>query len=193
MSSASSSSSDSESSSNDSSSSSDSDSDSSDSQPVTKSTTVDQVTAQTSKVEATAVTDGSTVRTTKKRRISESGKAVTTATMAETSSPTPNQNGKTNGKKPRKSNTPFQRIKADAVEFHDERLKDNAFVARVRVSTLISCVILIGIQQGASANDYGARANQDLIVTRGDSFRKEKNKKKRGSYRGGEITVRFFF
>ncbi|EIN07138.1 hypothetical protein PUNSTDRAFT_70864, partial [Punctularia strigosozonata HHB-11173 SS5] len=40
-------------------------------------------------------------------------------------------------------------------------------------------------------NDYGARASKDLIVTRGDGFRKEKNKKKRGSYRGGEITVSF--
>jgi hypothetical protein len=39
-------------------------------------------------------------------------------------------------------------------------------------------------------NDYGAKASADLIVTRGDGFRKEKNKKKRGSYRGGEITVR---
>ncbi|KAL1668545.1 SRP40, C-terminal domain-containing protein [Schizophyllum commune] len=38
-------------------------------------------------------------------------------------------------------------------------------------------------------SDYGARAHQDLIVTRGAGFRKEKNKKKRGSYRGGEITV----
>ena len=37
--------------------------------------------------------------------------------------------------------------------------------------------------------DYGERASADLIVTRGDGFRKEKNKKKRGSYRGGEITV----
>jgi len=38
-------------------------------------------------------------------------------------------------------------------------------------------------------NDYGRRAHQDLIVTRGAGFRKEKNKKKRGSYKGGEITV----
>ena len=37
--------------------------------------------------------------------------------------------------------------------------------------------------------DYGERASADLIVTRGDGCRKEKNKKKRGSYRGGEITV----
>ena len=38
-------------------------------------------------------------------------------------------------------------------------------------------------------NDYGERAHRDLITTRGVGFRKEKNKKKRGSYRGGEITV----
>ena len=43
--------------------------------------------------------------------------------------------------------------------------------------------------QLASENDYGAKASKDLIVTRGAGFRKEKNKKKRGSYRGGEITV----
>jgi hypothetical protein len=42
------------------------------------------------------------------------------------------------------------------------------------------------------SNDYGQRAHNDLIVTRGAGFRKEKNKKKRGSYRGGEITVRPF-
>ncbi|EDR14391.1 uncharacterized protein LACBIDRAFT_292357 [Laccaria bicolor S238N-H82] len=39
------------------------------------------------------------------------------------------------------------------------------------------------------SNDYGSRAHSDLIVTRGAGFRKEKNKKKRGSYRGGEITM----
>lgn len=43
--------------------------------------------------------------------------------------------------------------------------------------------------QMANQDDYGARASRDLIVTRGAGFRKEKNKKKRGSYRGGEITV----
>jgi hypothetical protein len=43
--------------------------------------------------------------------------------------------------------------------------------------------------QIAPQNDYGKRAHEDLIVTRGAGFRKEKNKKKKGSYRGGEITV----
>jgi hypothetical protein len=35
--------------------------------------------------------------------------------------------------------------------------------------------------------DYADRAHQDLIVTRGKGFTKEKNKKKKGSYRGGPI------
>jgi len=43
--------------------------------------------------------------------------------------------------------------------------------------------------KGGSTGDYGERASRDLIVTRGQGFRKEKNKKKRGSYRGGEITM----
>ncbi|KAJ7024280.1 SRP40, C-terminal domain-containing protein, partial [Mycena alexandri] len=43
--------------------------------------------------------------------------------------------------------------------------------------------------QAGPSNDYGQRAHNDLIVTRGAGFRKEKNKKKRGSYRGGEITM----
>lgn len=39
----------------------------------------------------------------------------------------------------------------------------------------------------AGESNYGAKAHKDLIVTRGDGFRKEKQKKKRGSYKGGEI------
>ncbi|KDQ33016.1 hypothetical protein PLEOSDRAFT_7263, partial [Pleurotus ostreatus PC15] len=45
------------------------------------------------------------------------------------------------------------------------------------------------VAKAGPSNDYGAKAHADLIVTRGSSFRKEKNKKKRGSYRGGEITM----
>ena len=33
------------------------------------------------------------------------------------------------------------------------------------------------------------KASADLIVTKGKSFRHEKNKKKRGSYRGGSIDI----
>ena len=39
----------------------------------------------------------------------------------------------------------------------------------------------------AGEENYGAKASKDLIVTRGEGFRKEKQKKKRGSYRGGVI------
>jgi len=35
--------------------------------------------------------------------------------------------------------------------------------------------------------DYAQKAHEDLIVTKGKSFTKEKNKKKRGSYKGGYI------
>ncbi|KAF8478522.1 SRP40, C-terminal domain-containing protein, partial [Russula ochroleuca] len=77
------------------------------------------------------------------------------------------------GKASRKPNAPFQRVNAHGVKYYDEKLKDNSFESR-----------------GAHADDYGARANRDLVVTRGSGFRKEKNKKKRGSYRGGDITVR---
>jgi len=41
--------------------------------------------------------------------------------------------------------------------------------------------------KGGASSGWGAKASQDLIVTRGKGFTKEKNKKKRGSYRGGEI------
>ena len=41
-------------------------------------------------------------------------------------------------------------------------------------------------QKGAEGS-WGEKANRDLIHTRGKSFRHEKTKKKRGSYRGGKI------
>lgn len=65
-------------------------------------------------------------------------------------------------KKPR---TPFQRVPQDTKV--DVRLASNAYVS----------------------HEYGDRAHQDLSVTRGKGFTKEKNKKKRGSYRGGAIDV----
>ncbi|KAI1613169.1 SRP40, C-terminal domain-containing protein [Exophiala viscosa] len=37
--------------------------------------------------------------------------------------------------------------------------------------------------------EYAERAYNDLSVTRGKGFTKEKNKKKRGSYRGGPIDI----
>ncbi|PHH71072.1 hypothetical protein CDD80_5544 [Ophiocordyceps camponoti-rufipedis] len=37
--------------------------------------------------------------------------------------------------------------------------------------------------------DYSRRAYEDLVVTKGKGFTKEKNKKKRGSFRGGAIDI----
>lgn len=65
----------------------------------------------------------------------------------------------------RKTNAPFSRIPKDIKV--DDRLASNAFVPY----------------------DYAQKAHEDLIVTRGKGFTKEKNKKKRGSYKGGFIDV----
>jgi hypothetical protein len=65
----------------------------------------------------------------------------------------------------KKTNQPFSRIPQDTKV--DERLASNAYVPY----------------------DYAQKAHEDLIVTKGKGFTKEKNKKKRGSYRGGYIDV----
>lgn len=46
---------------------------------------------------------------------------------------------------------------------------------------------IIFVQQKGARGSWGEKANQDLKFTRGKSFRHEKTKKKRGSYRGGQI------
>jgi hypothetical protein len=66
---------------------------------------------------------------------------------------------------PRKTNAPFSRIPKDVRV--DEKLASNAYVPY----------------------DYAQKAHEDLIVTKGKNFTKEKNKKKRGSYKGGYIDV----
>lgn len=65
--------------------------------------------------------------------------------------------------------TPFRRVISENVRI-DPRLKDNSFEAK----------------QGARGS-WGERANDSLKYTRGKGFRHEKTKKKRGSYRGGNI------
>jgi hypothetical protein len=37
--------------------------------------------------------------------------------------------------------------------------------------------------------DYSKRAHEDLIVTKGKGFTKEKNKKKKNGFRGGLIDI----
>jgi hypothetical protein len=69
------------------------------------------------------------------------------------------------GDREQKQNIPFSRIPKDVKI--DPRLQSNAYVPY----------------------DYAQKAHEDLIVTKGKGFTKEKNKKKRGSYRGGPIDV----
>ncbi|KAI9700021.1 MAG: hypothetical protein M1836_002555 [Candelina mexicana] len=71
----------------------------------------------------------------------------------------------TSTKKQKSQNTPFSRVPKDVKV--DHRLSSNAY----------------------QPYDYAEKAHQDLIVTKGKNFTKEKNKKKRGSYRGGAIDV----
>ena len=63
----------------------------------------------------------------------------------------------------KKAVVPFSRIPAD--QKVDPRFASNEYVSY----------------------DYADKAHRDLIVTKGKGFTKEKNKKKRGSYRGGQI------
>ncbi|XP_047170712.1 nucleolar and coiled-body phosphoprotein 1 [Vigna umbellata] len=68
--------------------------------------------------------------------------------------------------------TAFQRVQVDKIQFTDERLQDNSYWAK----------------DGAE-NGYGAKAAEILDQVRGRGFRHEKTKKKRGSYRGGQIDL----
>jgi hypothetical protein len=96
----------------------------------------------------------------KKRKFSEITKSSSAATMS-------NGNG-VNGVKPKPKNAPFRRVVSEEIEIPHEALRDNSY---------------------KSFDTWGAKASQDLIVTRGKGFRSEKTKKKRGSYRGGSINV----
>ncbi|QRV73072.1 SRP40, carboxy-terminal domain protein [Ceratobasidium sp. AG-Ba] len=119
------------------------------------------------------VASPATTTTTEKVEVTVDSVTVTKTTTTEpvqNGTNLPAKNGKTKG--PRKPIVPFSRIKADDVVYADPRLMDNRFESK-----------------GGATGDYGERASRDLIVTRGAGFRKEKNKKKRGSYRGGEITL----
>jgi hypothetical protein len=62
----------------------------------------------------------------------------------------------------------FQRVDPSKVSFADESLKNNAY-------------------RTGMCGTFGDKASEDLMVTRGKGFKQEKNKKKRGSYRGGSI------
>ncbi|OIT26340.1 PREDICTED: nucleolar and coiled-body phosphoprotein 1 [Nicotiana attenuata] len=77
-----------------------------------------------------------------------------------------------NGSAEPKTVNAFQRVKIEQVQFKDDRLKDNSYWAK----------------DGAEIG-YGAKAQEVLGQVRGRDFRHEKTKKKRGSYRGGQIDL----
>jgi len=79
--------------------------------------------------------------------------------------PTKSNNRGKGGVLEKKTIEPFSRVRKDVKV--DPRLASNEFIARNDV--------------------WGQKAHEDLIVTKGKGFTKEKNKKKKGSYRGGPI------
>jgi len=74
--------------------------------------------------------------------------------------------------------TPFKRIKEEDVSYMKvkggksevERLRDNTFESK-------------------GGDVFGAKASEILVSVRGKDFRHEKNKKKKGTYRGGPIDM----
>ena len=76
------------------------------------------------------------------------------------------KNAQCKGKK-----TPFRRVVEEDIDV-PELLKDNSFE-----------------NKKGSRGDWGEKANNDLKFTKGKSFRHEKTKKKRGSYKGGAIST----
>lgn len=79
--------------------------------------------------------------------------------------PTTNNNNRGKGAGPKVQSEPFSRVRKDVVV--EDKFRSNAFED--------------------NSHGWGYKAHQDLIVTKGKGFTKEKNKKKRGSYKGGAI------
>ena len=79
-----------------------------------------------------------------------------------------NEDGEGKGSEKKGKKDPVRRVRAEELQIKHDALKDNSY---------------------KSFDSWGAKANKDLIVTKGKGFRSEKTKKKRGSYRGGAINV----
>ena len=93
------------------------------------------------------------------------------ARQAADSVPITNSGGARGKKRERSTGTPFQRVGDEWNGMIKDELRDNSYV-------------------GTFGNDgWGAGANEKLSQVRGKDFRHEKTKKKRGSYRGGSITL----
>lgn len=94
---------------------------------------------------------------------------------------TPNVEDKKGGKKQRKKAEPFRRVREEEVEvFPTDKFLPNCLQ--------VDSALVDNSYEGTFGGDgWGAKASRDLLVTRGKSFRHEKTKKKRGSYKGGPI------
>ena len=66
-------------------------------------------------------------------------------------------------------NVPFRRIKEETIEINHDALKDNSFWS------------------ATGGHEWGQKANEVLSAVRGKGFKHEKTKKKKGTYRGGNI------
>ncbi len=115
-------------------------------------------------LQATSVQKPSTANTSlSTSAATSSSDSVTNPPIKRKRSPSPSIPA--SSKHQKKQNTPFQRVPKDTPV--DPKLASNAY----------------------QSYDYADKAYQDLSVTKGKGFTKEKNKKKRGSYRGGPIDV----
>lgn len=66
-------------------------------------------------------------------------------------------------------------------------MKNQKFSCKHNINYTFYITNYIYCKQKNAAGSWGERANKDLKFTRGKSFKHEKTKKKRGSYRGGQI------
>lgn len=166
---------------------SDSDSDSDSGESVAKKTPLPESSSDSSDSSDSSSESADEAPATKKKQVSNSdssatltnakkGSSATSSDSDTSSSESEDATAKQNlspplpptpvAKLPRKKvNEPFSRIPKDIKV--DKRLASNAYVPY----------------------DYAQKAHEDLIITRGKGFTKEKNKKKRGSYKGGYIDV----
>jgi len=113
----------------------------------------------TTSIQAVAATNGTTTHVTPVEEKKED--------EGEKDDKEDNANLNNNGK----NSKAFKRVREDEITV-DPRLADNSYEALQR-----------------RGNAWGAKANQVLGAVRGKGFRHEKTKKKRGTYRGGQIDV----
>ena len=97
--------------------------------------------------------------------------------------------------KKKRTNAPFRRVVAETIEVNPN-LTDNSanssfdtWGAKVRTEFRNKGPCSLIMIRSCLIRPQYCQATADLIVTRGKSFRHEKTKKKRGSYKGGPINT----